>query len=201
MDMQAFFLLLYDVARTMADELILTAQSDDQLRHAPYENQHSLAWLIWHSTRWEDLAVTMLEQDTAQIFEQKGWFTRLEIERRDVGMLMNAEECHAFNYRINLPALYMYRADVEQRTRLVIETSRGKDLEELVEEEHFRRVLDTGVIGNQDAPWLERFLVDRPKVWWLSSIIWHQTAYLLGEAAFLRRQIEQPQTALPAWPF
>lgn len=200
-DVQAFFLLQYDVALTMGDELILAAQSDEQLRHAYGENQHSLAWLLWHNTRWEDFAATMLEQQPAQVFEQQNWFERLGVARRDVGILMSAQECRAFNLCINLPALRMYRAEVEQRTRLVVENLQAEKLEDLIPAQHFRLVLEAGVIGEQNAPWLERFLANRPKAWWLASIIWHQAAYLLGEAAYLRRQAGQPQHVLPAWPF
>lgn len=201
MDVRSFFLFQYDVVLTMGDELLLATQSDEQLRHAPSENQHSLAWLLWHSTRWEDVAATMLEHNARQVFEQDGWFDRLGIERRDVGMLMDAEECRAFNLRIDLSALRMYRTQVEQRTRLTVEALREEDLEELIPAHSFHRVLRTGVIGEQRAPWLERFLANRPQAWWLSSIIWHQTASLLGEAAYLRRQAGQPQHILPEWPF
>ena len=201
MNVQTFFLLQYDVVLTMGDELLLAAQSDEQLRRALSENQHSLAWLLWHSTRWEDVAATMLEHNTRQVFEREGWFDRLGIERRDVGMLMGAEECRAFNLRINLPALRIYRTNVEQRTRLTVEALREEDLDELVPAEPFRQILETGVIGDRSAPWLERFLANRSKAWWLSSIIWHQTAYVLGEAAYLRRQAGQPQHILPEWPF
>ncbi|GHO68412.1 hypothetical protein KSC_073040 [Ktedonobacter sp. SOSP1-52] len=201
MDTRTFFLLQYDVALTMSDELILAAQSDEQLRYAPSENQHSLAWLLWHSARWEDIAATMLQQNTYQVFEQDGWFDRLGVERHDIGMFMGAEACRAFNLRINLPALRLYRTDVEQRTRLTVDALRDEDLDEWVSAQHFRQVLETGVIGEQSAPWLERFLANRPKAWWLSSIIWHQTAYVLGEAASLRRQAGQPQHVLPEWPF
>ncbi|GHO63135.1 hypothetical protein KSC_020270 [Ktedonobacter sp. SOSP1-52] len=201
MDTRTFFLLQYDVALAMGNELILAAQSDEQLRYAPSANQHSLAWLLWHSARWEDVAATMLQQNTHQVFEQDGWFDRLGVERHGIGMFMGAEECRAFNLRINLPALRLYRTDVEQRTRLTVDALRDEDLDEWVSAQHFRQVLETGVIGEQSAPWLERFLANRPKAWWLSSIIWHQTAYVLGEAASLRRQAGQPQHILPEWPF
>ncbi|HET8842376.1 MAG TPA: DinB family protein [Ktedonobacteraceae bacterium] len=201
MNMQAFFLLLYDVAHTMAEELILAEQNDEQLRYAPFENQHSLAWLLWQSTRWEDLAVTMLKPGASQIFEQKAWFTSLGVKRRDVGISMSAQECHVFNRSIELPALRLYRQEVEQRTRMLVETLQDMDLEETVQQQHFLCVLETGALGTRSVPWLERFLVDRAKAWWLSSIIWRQTASLLGEGVYLRRHFGHSQHNLPEWPF
>lgn len=194
MDAQTFFLLQYDVVRMLADELLFVGIQDDQLRHAPAANHHSLIWLLWHITRWEDVAITMLVQDIPQVLLDKNWANRLGCMRLDMGGLMTVEECQVFNATIDPAAVRAYRQDVELRTRLVVETLRSEDLDELVPGDHFQQVLATGVIGKRDAIWLERFLQNRSRGWWLSSVIWQQSAYLLGEVTFIRHQIGLPST-------
>ncbi|GHO84955.1 DinB family protein [Dictyobacter formicarum] len=196
MDAQTFFLLQYDVVRMLADELLLVGIDDDQLRYAPGANHHSLIWLLWHITRWEDVAITMLGHGLPQVLLDKNWVERLGCERRDMGGLMTVEECQAFNATIDPVEVRAYRQDVELRTRLVVESLRSEELDDMVPENHFQQVLATGVLGGHNAIWLERFLQHRSRGWWLSSIIWHQSAYLLGEAAFVRHQ-----TGLPSHPF
>ncbi|GLV60058.1 hypothetical protein KDH_68810 [Dictyobacter sp. S3.2.2.5] len=196
MDAQTFFLLQYDVVRMLADELLLVDIADDQLRQAPGANQHSLIWLLWHVTRWEDVSITMLGQGRPQVLLAGNWVERLGCARHDMGGLMTGEECRAFNTAIDPVAVRAYRLAVETQTRLVVASLGDEGLDELVPEEHFQRVLAAGVLGESEMLWLERFLRCRSRGWWLSSIIWYQSAYLLGEVAFIRQQM-----ALPAQPF
>jgi hypothetical protein len=188
MDVRTFFLMQYDVVRMLADELMLAELNDEQLLYAPGKDQRSLAWLLWHTTRWEDLAMTMVEHDAPQILYQKGWATRLGIARCDLGVQMTAQEHSTFNDTVNLPAVRAYRRDVEQRNQMVVEALLSEDLDELVQETRFRQVVEAGSIGSINTPWLERFLMHRSRAWWLSSVIWHQAAHLLGEAPWLRRR-------------
>lgn len=200
MDAQTFFLLQYDVVRMLADELLLIDISDDQFRLAPGENHHSLIWLLWHITRWEDVAVTMLGKEPSQVLLGGNWMLRLGWASCDIGCLMTGEECRDFNASIDPVAVRAYRQDVERRTRLVVESSGSDDLNELVSEERFQQVLATGVMGGREASWLERFLRSRTRGWWLSSIIWQQSAYLLGEVAFIRHQAGLPSQLFPFSP-
>jgi len=197
MDVRTFFLMQYDIVRMLAEELVLAEIPDEQLRYAPGEDHHSLAWLLWHTTRWEDVAMTIVEHDAPQVLHQKGWSTRLGVARCDIGVLMTAEECSVFNETVDLAAVYAYRSDVEQRTQLVVEELRNENLVALVQETRFRQVLEAGVIGPPDTSWLERYLMNRSRAWWLSSIIWHQAAHLLGEAPRLRHRANVPLSVTP----
>jgi hypothetical protein len=196
MDARAFFLLQYDVIRMLTDELLLAGVNDDQLRHAPGEDHHSLAWLLWHTSRWEDVALTMLEREALQVLDQNRLFDRLGVAHRDIGAAMSADECLSFNTTVDLAALRTYYAEVELRTQTVVEALWSEELSELVPETRFRQVMQAGAIGEPDGVWLERFLMNRSKAWWLSSVIWHQTTHLLGEATWLRHQAGAPLNML-----
>lgn len=132
--------------------------------------------------------MTMVQPEAAQLLYEQGWATRLGIARCDLGMLMTAQEHIAFNQTVNLPAVRAYRRDVEQRTPMVVEALLSEGLDEPVPETRFRQVLEAGMIGSINPCWLERFLMHRSRAWWLSSVIWHQAALLLGEAPWLRRR-------------
>ena len=47
-----FFLEQYNTLHTMVDELVFAGLSDEQLRQSPGQDQNSLAWLLWHASRW-----------------------------------------------------------------------------------------------------------------------------------------------------
>ena len=65
--------------------------SDEQMRVRPREDLNSLAWLMWHVARAEDIMVNQVLSGRAQIFED-GWATRLGITRRDFGIGMTSAE-------------------------------------------------------------------------------------------------------------
>ena len=65
--------------------------SDEQMRVRPREDLNSLAWLMWHVARAEDIMVNQVLSGRAQIFED-GWAKRLGITRRDFGIGMTSAE-------------------------------------------------------------------------------------------------------------
>jgi hypothetical protein len=189
MDIRAFFFLQYDVLHLLVDEVLLVDITDAQLRSAPAADQRSLAWLLWSATRWEDVALTMLERDASQVVHREDWRLQLGNPSLDLGVLMSVEERCAFNNQINGAALRRYRTAVGQRTHHCIERLPTGSLADIVSEEHFRQVIAGGLPSVARNFWLERFLASRPRAWWLSSVIWFQAAVLLGEARQLRQQI------------
>lgn len=63
---------------------ILGGLSDDQMRVRPGKGLNSLAWLLWHMTRTEDVGVNVVVTDGRQVLDE-GWTERLGIARRDIG--------------------------------------------------------------------------------------------------------------------
>jgi len=183
-----FFLAEYDSINSIVDNFILKGLNDAQLRQSPGLSQNSLAWLLWHVARYEDVAVTVLEGKQPQLLHQADWLPRLNLTRRDVGTAMTAEECVAFNAQIDLAGLQAYRTAVAARTRAVVTALNSDHLEELVNASHFQATFADGVIGNERARWLEQFFANHTQAWWLGFINWHGAEHLLGEAFYIRSQ-------------
>jgi len=56
METRAFFLEQYETVRAIVNDLFLRGLDDDQLRHQPSEGLNSIAWYLWHTSRWQDFA-------------------------------------------------------------------------------------------------------------------------------------------------
>ena len=54
MDTQTFFLEQYDPVRGIVNDMFLRGLDDDQFRHQPKEGLNSIAWYLWHTSRWQD---------------------------------------------------------------------------------------------------------------------------------------------------
>src|SRR5712692_11542712 len=66
--------------------------TDEQMRVRPREDLNSVAWLMWHIARAEDIFVNAVLGARPQLFDDDGWAKRLAITRRDFGIGMTSAE-------------------------------------------------------------------------------------------------------------
>lgn len=176
----------YNTVRSIVDDLFLRGLTDEQLRHQPPEGLNSIAWYLWHTTRWQDYANTLIEDHRAQVLNQ-GWLQRMNLARRDVGTGMTREECTLFNRDINLPGLRDYWVAVGDAVREVVRATPAAALRAQVDKGRLYRMLDDGAIANEQAKWLPSFLEGKTKGWFLSMAVWHMAEHLLGGVVCVRR--------------
>lgn len=106
MDALRFFGLRYDETHAMFTKM-LDDLPERELRGRPHPAVNSVAWLLWHSARIEDVALNRFVTDGRQVFDDR-WHDRLAIGRRDVGTGMTAAEVDDLGRRLDLAALRDY---------------------------------------------------------------------------------------------
>ena len=139
-------------SRARYEDLVLGGLSDAQMRLRPADNQNSLAWLVWHITRCEDVAINVCIADQPQVLED-GWASKLGVERDDIGTGMTPREVADLSERIELDALLSYRHAVGRQTRRVIATIDDAEMESPVDADRYRRA---AVLG-EHAGWVDSF--------------------------------------------
>lgn len=92
------------------------------LRAQPAGGMNSIAWLIWHIARIEDVTMNLLVAGRPQVLSDAGWLARLHITRRDVGTSMGDAEVRSISASIDIPTLRAYRLSVGRRTREIVLT-------------------------------------------------------------------------------
>jgi hypothetical protein len=134
-------------------ELVLGGLREDQLRLRPADDQNSLAWLLWHMTRCEDVAINVAITGGRQVLSD-GWTAKMGVDREDIGTGMTPPEVAALSERIDISALLSYRDAVGGRTREIINAVSDADIETRVDAERYRlaRVLGEHA-GWLDAGW------------------------------------------------
>ncbi len=170
MDWLGFFLLRYGDLHGRLVEDLLAGLSEDQVRRRPDPRVNTIAWLLWHAARIEDVGVNGLVADRPQVLDDEEWLGRMKLVRRDVGTGMDDSEVDELSLTIDLKALRGYWDAVTRRTLAVVETLRGQDLEALVPMERVRRVaFEEGAVAPK-AAWLADFCGGgRSRVWLLSQ--------------------------------
>src|SRR5438552_1349888 len=139
MDAAQFFMLRYEpLHATMTDRLVGDL-SDAQLRARPH-GHNSIAWLLWHVARAEDIGINRFAIDGREVFDEGGWATRLGTDRREVGTAMTSDEVSVLTPRFSLPALRAYWAAVGQRTVDIIRAYDATEWDTVVDAVRIRRV-------------------------------------------------------------
>jgi len=169
MDATDFMRVRYAQIHHVLTDPAIAWLGDAQLRGRPHRGANTVAWLVWHTARVEDVGVNRFVVDRPQVLED-GWLKRLGVERRDVGTGMNDAEVDELSARIDLDALRGYWDAVTRRTPEVIASVRGSDLEAVVPEDRVRRVaLSEGAVA-PGAEWLTEFWAKgRSRAWILAQ--------------------------------
>lgn len=149
-------------------EGLLARLPEARLRGRPHPGVNTIAWLLWHAARIEDVALNRFLADRPQVLED--WFDRLGTARRDVGTGMSDLEVDELSTRIDLPALRGYWDAVTERTLEVVDTLRGSDLEAMVAGERVRSVVVAEAMVAPGAEWLTEFWAGgRTRAWVLAQ--------------------------------
>jgi hypothetical protein len=90
--------------------------SDAQLVERP-GGMNSIAWLLWHITRFEDMVINTVLRGSEEVLDRDGWLARLRLTSRLAGTGSGDDELAAFGAAVDPHALLEYRAAVGRETR------------------------------------------------------------------------------------
>ena len=140
------------VTPTTANRLVCDLD-DAQLRARPGPGLNSIAWLIWHMARLEDVAVNALVAGAPQVLEHEAWAAHLGLSQAALGTGMDDAEVEQMSQQVDVAALLAYRMAVGRRTRQVIGGMPEAALDRLVDSARITRLVAAGSIGPA-AAWL-----------------------------------------------
>ncbi|HZU87393.1 MAG TPA: DinB family protein [Anaerolineaceae bacterium] len=127
--------------------------SDEAARRIPPGEEHSIAWMIWHLARIEDVTMNLLLAGQAQLYLQDAWMERLKISFRDTGNSLDPVEIAGLSAAIDIPALRAYRIAVGRRTREVVQHLQPQEVKKKVLPARLERVQAEGAV-TAAAQWL-----------------------------------------------
>jgi hypothetical protein len=169
MDAVDFLLVRYDQIHRVLSDPAIKQLTEAQLRGRPHPGVNTVAWLLWHMARVEDVGVNRFVVDGTQVLED-GWLPKLGVERRDVGTGMSDAEVDDFSARVDLDALRGYWDAVTRRTPEVAVAVRGSDLDAVVPKDRVERVGGAEGAVAAGAEWLTEFwAAGRTRGWVLAQ--------------------------------
>jgi len=165
-------------------ERSVTGLTDEQMRVRPREDMNSIAWLLWHIARAEDIMVNRAIAGRAQVFDD-AWLKRLGITRRDFGIGMTSAEVAELTKAIDLAAVREYRDAVGNRTREIVAGFKPQDWQGELAAAGLETAAAEGAFGGR-AEMLVKAFTGRPRAMVLSGIALFHPAGHLGEAVTIR---------------
>jgi hypothetical protein len=120
--------------------------TDEQWRQTPSGRMHSIAWLLWHIARTEDVTINLLLANTDQLFHAEHWFEHLAVPTGDIGTEMSTRDIITLGAQIDIIALRAYRRAVGQRTRELVQQMTARELRQRVEPERIERLKAEGAL-------------------------------------------------------
>jgi len=158
--------------------------TEEQMRVRPREDLNSLAWLMWHIARAEDIMVNSIIGGKAQVFDD-AWMKRLAISRRDFGIGMTSAEVTDLTKQVDVDVLREYRDAVGRRTRELVGGFTDQDWGGQITAPSVERAAADGAFGARTEQIVKMF-PGRPRAAVLSGIALFHSAGHMGEGATVR---------------
>lgn len=121
--------------------------SADQLRQIPRGGEHSIAWIMFHLTRCEDITMNMLVAGAEQLFTQNDWANKMNVQITHSANSMDDESMAKFSAQINIKALKAYRIAVGRRTRQIVKKLKAEGYQKPVDPLRAQKVMEAGAVS------------------------------------------------------
>jgi hypothetical protein len=125
------------------------------VRCRPTPRLNSIAWLVWHMARCEDVAVNTVLRGTQEVLDRDAWPARLRIDSRHIGTGATPDEVETLSGMLDLDALRAYRSAVGCETRGWAAELDFDALNGTLAAADARRAADRGAFGEYGA-WVEQ---------------------------------------------
>ena len=125
---------------------LLDDMSEWEMRLLPEGGEHSIAWILFHLSRMEDITMNLLVAGTPQLFARDDWAGKMNVSIRHSANKMG-EQCVAeLSASIDLRCLLRYRTAVARRTRQIVKKIQADDLQRKVDPAHIEMLLREGAV-------------------------------------------------------
>ncbi len=120
--------------------------TEPMFRVIPPNGEHSIAWILFHLARVEDITMNLLVAGTPQLFIRGKWARKLKTTIHHSANGMDTEEVLRLSQSLNMNALREYRMEVGCCTREIVQQIKPDKFQQRVDPTRLRRVLEEGAV-------------------------------------------------------
>ena len=166
----------------------ISVLNHEQMRSCLH-NLNSIAWILWHIARCEDIAINRIISEGEQVLDTDNYDRRLRIDRRDIGTNMSFNEVITLSNLIDINSLREYITAVATKTQKVIQELSPEHLNQIPNPAYLMKVLFEEGAVNKNSQWVAEHYSDRTNGWFLGHLgLTHPRGHL-GQIILLRKMI------------
>jgi hypothetical protein len=128
------------------EDFLLEDLEETKFRLVPQNQAHSIAWIVWHLTRVEDVTMNLLVAGRDQVFEASGWQEKICSPIKHTGNGTGLDVVEALSGAVDIAALRAYRVAVGLATQEIVQNLAGAEFHRKVVPENIQRILDEGAV-------------------------------------------------------
>lgn len=144
------------MTQTPKNELddLLSDLKNEEYAIMPTKQDETIAWVLWHTARIEDLTMGILVGQDKQIFNEE-WQRKMKVKIKDTGNALNDDEIMELSHQVDIPALLEYRNVVGRKTQQIVCQLKAEDMHRPVSLEGIQQIKEEGGVTSQDdSMWL-----------------------------------------------
>ena len=135
------------------EDEILEGLTEADIRSIPENEEHSIAWIIWHLARIEDVTMNMLVAGSPQLLNHENWLEKMKVTTHETGNALDATGIADLSAAIDIDALRNYRMAVGRRTRDIVKKVQPGGFKQKVQPARLEQVMAEGAVV-QATHWL-----------------------------------------------
>ena len=115
-------------------------------RTIPPQGEHSIAWILFHMARIEDITMNMLVAGSSQLYTKENWGTKLKSTIHHSANRMNDASIVELSASLDPKALREYRLSVGRQTRAIVKKLKMEELTSKVDPARIQKLQEDGVV-------------------------------------------------------
>lgn len=159
MDLRSWIREEHQFLRQLYELTVRGAIPRDMVTVRPTPTDNSIAWVLWHIARSEDLAVNTIIRGIPQVLARDGWAEKIGINDFRVGTGLSDHEVEDFGKQVDVDALEAYWEEVGACTDRWLQRVSLDALDQVPDLD--ARLAVAPEIVPPEASWLREFWRDR----------------------------------------
>jgi hypothetical protein len=137
------------------EDEVLIGLDEPSIRKIPQGEEHSIAWILFHLARIEDVTVNMLVAGREQLLKREDWQVKMNTPVGDTGNAMDVERVALLSGAIEINILSAYRIAVGRNTEQIVSKLTAGELGKQVDPARLQKVKSKGAVLTEAPEVLE----------------------------------------------
>jgi len=121
-------------------------------RALPPKGEHSIAWILFHISRIEDITMNMLVAGTSQLYRKEKWVDKLKATIPHSANSMDNEAVAKLSQQLSMTAMREYRIVVGRRTREIVRKIKPEQFGQMIDAARLQKVLAEDAVIPEAMP-------------------------------------------------